>query len=210
MMELLLHQCGHGELKRSARFVFETDGREGLRPRKLENHPPLTMTHPLRRAVTPEFVPVQIFINNDQQILLPVSVEILASTLQGNEKSALTEITDVVRRLDIDIAAIDIVHRKLTSDEDSPSGITKTDRQTGAKHAVHITSTHEDVSGNPALFDFIKHESDGTQRLAGLVGLILLHPSAPPRLRVRSACFRYPTKSLQYTQTQPRSLFGLE
>lgn len=114
-----------------------------------------------------------IFIKNDQQILLPVSVEILASTLQGNEKSALAEITDVVRRLDIDISAIDIIHRKLTSDENSPSGITKTDHQTGAKHAVHITSTHEDVSGNPALLDFIKHESDGTQRLAGLVGLIL-------------------------------------
>jgi hypothetical protein len=114
-----------------------------------------------------------IFIKNDQQILLPVSVEILASTLQGNEKSALAEITDVVRRLDIDISAIDIIHRKLTSEEDSPSGITKTDHQTGAKHAVHITSTHEDVSGNPALLDFIKHESDGTQRLAGLVGLIL-------------------------------------
>jgi hypothetical protein len=114
-----------------------------------------------------------IFIKNDQQILLPVSVEILASTLQGNEKSALAKITDVVRRLDIDITAIDIIHRKLTSDEDSPSGITKTDHQTGAKHAVHITSTHEDVSGNLALLDFIKHESDGTQRLAGLVGLIL-------------------------------------
>ena len=114
-----------------------------------------------------------IFLKNDQQILLPVSVEILASTVQGNEKSALAEITDVVRRLDIDISAIDIIHRKLTSEEDSPSGITKTDHQTGAKHAVHITSTHEDVSGNPALLDFIKHESDGTQRLAGLVGLIL-------------------------------------
>lgn len=114
-----------------------------------------------------------IFLKNDQQILLPVSVEILASTLNGNEKSALAEITDVVRRLDIDIAAIDIIHRKLSSDENPTTGITKFDQKTGAKHAVQITSTHQDVSGNPALLDFIKHESDGTQRLAGLVGLIL-------------------------------------
>ncbi len=60
MMELLLHQCGHGELKRLPRFVFETDGLEGLCPRNLENHPPLTMTYPLGSAVTPEFVPVQV------------------------------------------------------------------------------------------------------------------------------------------------------
>jgi AAA15 family ATPase/GTPase len=45
--------------------------------------------------------------------------------------------------------------------------------QTGATHALQITATHKDAAGSPAFLDFIKHESAGTQRLAGLIGLIL-------------------------------------
>lgn len=113
------------------------------------------------------------FYTNEHPILLPVSVDILASTLGGDEKAALREITDVVRRLDIDIAAIDITHKELSPQENRHVGITKFNPGTGAKHAVQITATHKDVSGNLTVFDFIKHESAGTQRLAGLVGLIL-------------------------------------
>lgn len=113
------------------------------------------------------------YYSNDQDIPLPFFVEILASTLNGDEKAALREITDVVRRLDIDIAAIDINQRELAPNEQQPFGITMFNHKTGIKHAVQITTTHQDVAGNPALLDFIKHESAGTQRLAGLVGLIL-------------------------------------
>jgi AAA15 family ATPase/GTPase len=110
---------------------------------------------------------------NEQPILLPFAVEILATALGGDEKAALREITDVVRRLDIDIAAIDIIETELPPDAQTRLGITKFNHETGAKHAVQITATHKDVGGNPTLFDFIKHESAGTQRLAGLIGLIL-------------------------------------
>lgn len=160
LSDILRVECSDGERRQTKPFLH----RIGLA------YPGL---HADLRNAFAYFTSSLILIKNDQQILLPVSVEILATILNGNEKAALAEITDVVRRLDIDIAAIDIIHRKLTSDEDPPIGITKFDQKTGAKHAVHITSTHEDISGNPALLDFIKHESDGTQRLAGLVGLIL-------------------------------------
>jgi AAA15 family ATPase/GTPase len=113
------------------------------------------------------------FYANEQPVLLPVSVGILASNLGGDEKAALFEIVDVVRRLDIDIATIDITQTELAPDEKTRLGITKINFETGAKHAVQITSTHKDVAGNSILFDFIKHESAGTKRLAGLVGLIL-------------------------------------
>jgi len=93
--------------------------------------------------------------------------------LGGDEKAALREITDIVRRLDIDITAIDIIQRELAPNEEEPMGITRYNRETGIKHAVQITATHQDIAGKPSLFDFIKHESAGTQRLAGLVGLIL-------------------------------------
>jgi len=107
--------------------------------------------------------------------LLHHTIELLASILGGDEKAALGEITDVVRRLDIDIDAIDIVKIKLASDGSVPvpSGITKFDQKTGIIHAMQITSTHQDVAGNPMSLDFTKQESDGTQRLAGLIGLIL-------------------------------------
>ena len=114
------------------------------------------------------------YYSNEQPILLPFSVEILASTLEGDQKAALREITDVVRRLDIDIAAIDIVQRELTPNDNTLGvGITKFDHGTGVRHAVQITATHKAVGGDLTVLDFIKHESAGTQRLAGLVGLTL-------------------------------------
>ena len=104
---------------------------------------------------------------------LPVVVEILASTLDGDQNKALREITNVVRKLDIDISTIDIIQKEISSNEQSPTGITKTDHKTGAIHSLWITTTHEASDGKPAILDFIKHESDGTQRLAGLIGLVL-------------------------------------
>jgi AAA15 family ATPase/GTPase len=110
---------------------------------------------------------------NEVDLPLPASIEILASTLKGDEKSALREITDVVRRLDIDIAGIDIVQRELAPDDRGPHRIIRQNSETGVRHAVQITATHEDIAGNPTQLDFMKHESAGTQRLAGLVGLVL-------------------------------------
>ena len=114
------------------------------------------------------------FSSNDGNLLLPISVEILASALGGDKDMALREITDVVRRLDIDIAAIDITETELGPEEAPQRGcILKQNRESGARHSVNIAATHADAFGNPKLLNFIKHESAGTQRLAGLVGLIL-------------------------------------
>ncbi len=114
------------------------------------------------------------FFPNEGLMLLPISVEILASALGGDQAAALREITDVVRRLDIDIDAIDINRREVAANEPVRTPhLMQTNLQTGAKHTLQITATHKDAAGNPALLDFIKHESAGTQRLAGLIGLIL-------------------------------------
>lgn len=113
------------------------------------------------------------FISNNFLFPLPLSVKILASAMGGDEKAALAEITDFVRRLDIDISAIDFEQRELAPHEEAPHAVTMHDHGSGIKHAVQITSTHLDPSGQPVPLDFHKHESAGTQRLAGLVGLIL-------------------------------------
>lgn len=116
---------------------------------------------------------IRIF-GNDGPLVLPVAVEILASAMGGDKGAALRDITDVVRRLDIDIAAIHITETEL-GPEDPPhrGSLLKENRETGARRSVSINSTHQDIAGNPVLLNFVKHESAGTQRLAGLIGLIL-------------------------------------
>ena len=115
-----------------------------------------------------------VFYSNEQPILLPAAVEVLASVMGGDKTAALLEITDIVRRLDIDIAAIDITQREVAANEPiGPGNVIRIDQQTGARHAFQIAATHRDVAGALVLLDFIKHESAGTQRLAGLIGLIL-------------------------------------
>jgi hypothetical protein len=160
LSEILRVECSDGEGRQTKLFLHRIGhGYSGL-------------NQDLRNAFV-YFTESLKYYTNEQPIPLPVSVEILASILGGDEKAALREITDVVRRLDIDIAAIDIFQRELAPNEPEPIGITKFNPGTKIKHAVQITATHQDVAGNPALLDFIKNESAGTQRLAGLVGLIL-------------------------------------
>lgn len=115
-----------------------------------------------------------IYFSNEQPVLLPVAVEVLARSLNGDEALALREITEVVRRLDIDIAAIDIVQRETANDKTLlPGDVVRINPQTGVRHSLQISATHRNVSGELTLLDFLKHESAGTQRLAGIVGLIL-------------------------------------
>jgi hypothetical protein len=114
------------------------------------------------------------FFANDGPMLLPVAVDVLAGAMGGDKTAALREITDLVRRSDIEIAAIEITETELGKDDlPSRDSLLKQDRTTGARHSVSITAAHEDAAGNPVLLNFLKHESAGTQRLAGIVGLIL-------------------------------------
>jgi hypothetical protein len=115
-----------------------------------------------------------IYLPNEESVLLPTSVAVLASLPGSDEGSALGEITDIVRRLDIDITAIDIVQREAGGNEAERLGdVVRINPQTGVRNRVQITAVHQDAAGNPVALDFYRHESAGTQRLAGLVGFIL-------------------------------------
>lgn len=161
LSEILRVECSDGDGRQTKPFLHRIGlGYPGLNP-------------DLKNAYA-YFKNGLIYYPNEQPLLLPHAVEILASTMGGDEQVALREITDVVRRLDIDISAIDIIRREVTAnDSNLQSGVIRIDQQTGARHVFRITSTHPDAMGKPTLLDFLKHESAGTQRLAGLVGLIL-------------------------------------
>ncbi len=116
---------------------------------------------------------VRIF-ENDGPLPLPVAVDFLASAMDRDSEAALREITDVVRRLDIDITSIDFTKVELKSDEPAHrESFLRRDPDSGARHAIHISSIHKNAEGSDVVLNFLKHESAGTQRLASLVGLIL-------------------------------------
>lgn len=114
------------------------------------------------------------FARNRDALPLPIAIAILASVLDNDDKAAVREITAMVQRLDIDVQAIEIVRRELElRDRVSYPHVGYKNPETGATEEIQIKTTHRDVTGRSIQFDFREHESSGTQRLAGLVGLIL-------------------------------------
>ena len=112
--------------------------------------------------------------SNPQGIHPIIAVNILASSLNGDGNAALQEIADVVRRLDIDVHGLDILKKEVGQNEPFQFGaFVHINAQAGTRHSFHTISKHKDVDGNVLSFDFDKHESAGTIRLVGLMGLVL-------------------------------------
>ncbi len=161
LSDILRVECSDGEGRQTKAFLH----RIGLA------YPGL---HADLKSAFAFFLSGLIYFPNERALLLPESVEVLARSLGGDEAAALRKITDVVRGLDIDITAIEIVKTEVPGNEVPQSGdLMRINAKTGERHSFQITATHKNVAGNPTLLNFLKHESAGTQRLAGLVGLIL-------------------------------------
>lgn len=161
LMDILRVECSDGEGRQTTPFLNRIGvGYQGL-------------NKDLKDAYS--FITTNIIVHtNEGSLLLPLVVEILASTLDGNKEAAMAQIIDIIRRLDIDINTIQITERELSDSGDLMSGeIGRTERSTGKQHAVHIAALHKNIQDKDVVLDFIKHESAGTQRLAGLVGLLL-------------------------------------
>ncbi len=161
LRDILRVECSDGEGKQTKPFLH----RIGL------GYPGL---HPDLKSVFGYFQSGIHIFDNDAPLVLPAAVDFLASAMGEDKMAALREITDMVRRLDIDIAAINFTETEVGPQDLPPSdAVLKHNKMTGKRHLVSINATHHDVGGNPVYLNFIKHESAGTQRLAGLVGLIL-------------------------------------
>lgn len=112
-------------------------------------------------------------IDNEITIPLEDSVEFLAQAMHSDHESALREITDVVRRLDIDLQDITIFNPVPNKFEFTIGDNIKKHEFSVQLGKPIINAIRTDITGNPVYLNFIKSESAGTQRLAGLVGLIL-------------------------------------
>ena len=87
----------------------------------------------------------------------------------------MAEIVELVRKLDIDVR--DIVMRRQKVDKTkirtSPNAVNREIPDNNQYETVEIKSFHANAQGVLVPFDFLEEESEGTQRLAGLVGLFL-------------------------------------
>lgn len=114
------------------------------------------------------------YLENRYDIPLHFSVNTLSLTYNGDRSSALLAITDVVRRLDIDILGLDISQKELSGNDILQSGdVVEFNSITGAQQSSSVRSTHSDTEGKLTTFDFVRQESAGTQRLASLIGYVL-------------------------------------
>ncbi|MDR1123483.1 MAG: ATP-binding protein [Elusimicrobiota bacterium] len=93
---------------------------------------------------------------------------------QENEKELFGKITDIIKRLDIDISRFEtkkeLFNPQKSSKEQFLSGLfTKALRE-----EERIISYHKDTKGQEVQFDFMSEESTGTKRLFGLIGMFLV------------------------------------
>lgn len=118
-----------------------------------------------------------IIILGDNEISLPRAVNMLSRFHAGDRKAALEEIVGIVRKLDIDIRSIVFEYRILDKPETFPVILNGNFSRTlpDGKHVevLDIRSYHNNTQGTPVEFDFEDEESEGTQRVASLVGLML-------------------------------------
>jgi AAA15 family ATPase/GTPase len=111
---------------------------------------------------------------NKDDMELPRAVDLLASTLDNNKEAAMAQIIDILHHLTIDISTIQLTVQKTPIWQTFGAGKTWRFKNTmETQQAIHMAAIHKNIHGKDVFLDFAKHESAGTQRLAGLVGLLL-------------------------------------
>ena len=108
----------------------------------------------------------------DRDHILPKAVNELCKAANITEGVALARIVDIVRRLDVDIQAIDIKTEKV--DPHKPQVRLLAEAGIPVPEVLYsIRSHHMDTEGKDVVFDFETLESAGTVNLAALVGYLL-------------------------------------
>ncbi|MDA3927218.1 MAG: ATP-binding protein [Kiritimatiellae bacterium] len=111
----------------------------------------------------------------DNDISLPSSVDNLKHYFDGDQEKALAEIVDLVRKLDIDIKNIEIKREEVEQYKEPPANMRFSGKllDRNSYEAINIVSHHTNLNGNDVPFDFMDEESEGTIRIAGLIGTML-------------------------------------
>lgn len=118
---------------------------------------------------------ISVFFGEFGPHMLPVAIEMLSKQLQVTQEEALKRVVDIVRKLDVDILALDIVEHggKQLEQNMRLYDVVKHENPSGRDFGISIHSEHYNDKGERIVFRFLACESEGTKRLAVVVAEIL-------------------------------------
>ena len=115
---------------------------------------------------------IDVFGDLGVQTFFPVAAEELSLAAGISLDEATARIVSVVRRLDVDIVDIRMAEtpREKTTEYGSIDFVSGRD---GEEYNLVVQSRHKNAKGEDVFFRFMKQESEGTKRLATVVGFML-------------------------------------
>ena len=117
---------------------------------------------------------IHVFIGGTEAGVLPVTVDQLCVVMGCDQKTALSAIVAVIRKLDVEIKSIDIVERDAAAAKPvNGIEIIRHNNVTMQETRLFIHSSHENDRKERVVFDFMTQESEGTIRLASVVAYLL-------------------------------------
>lgn len=106
--------------------------------------------------------------------MFPLAVQTLQQAGNCTQEEALKRIVSVVRRLDIDVQSIRIAENPNGAEHGFVgSDFLAGNAQLNAPIGLIVQSGHKKLTGEDVFFRFMEQESEGTKRLASLVGYLL-------------------------------------
>lgn len=118
---------------------------------------------------------VSVFFDDFGPNMLPMAIDMMVATRGGSQATALQEVVDIVRKLDVDILSLDIIEHGEEQFEPfkRPYDLVRHEQPSGKDFGISIYSRHQNDKGEEVVFRFLERESEGTKRLAIVVAVIL-------------------------------------
>lgn len=112
------------------------------------------------------------------QILLPTGIEVLSNALKVEVNEAFKIVTDLLRKLDLNIDKMKLNRYEIPTKEENTSFVKNLKNcykgQKNDKYIIDdVLSYHKDINGKNIEFNFLTEESQGTRISSGLIGILL-------------------------------------
>lgn len=108
----------------------------------------------------------------DIQRVFPFAVDYLTEAAGIHQDEAIRRIVSVVRKLDVDVLNIELSEKEVDREDHPGYDFVRHSRATDDVGII-IRSLHRNVNGENVFFRFMQQESEGTKRLATIVGFML-------------------------------------
>lgn len=107
------------------------------------------------------------------QTVFPLAVDILSEAAGISRDEATDRIVSIVKKLDVEILDIKIAENPHIDERRRDLYDFRTNRDGVDEYDVVVHSRHKNINGKDVFFRFMKQESEGTKRLATIIGFML-------------------------------------